>query len=325
MPREQDIIAELDKTRLPRDSQISQVYFDDVVAAQLFLTSQTAMANALKDLNDKLKDKLKQRKQANDQDPFANLLNGTLGEFEKEKGFAIYEIEERMKVITLTGNLSSEGFGKTLAEGRPFKDYVGRDHGVHTHRIQWYCLQFAGLKTTWLVDLYKHLGTYAKGEGWKPAWRDAWYVTFDRQKENFNNGQGLNLTLEPAQDFRRPETLNLYLLNEGAIRYDILSSCLSNINGRSGLDNNIKYLLVLKYKFGYQGLPKGWKTASPPELKKMLETAKGTLSSTQLKEFNEYIAGKSPDTDKHLFYPKAGGSMGVTQTVAPTIKPGPGK
>lgn len=324
MPRAEDIIAELGKTRLPKDTQPHETLFDDVVAIQQFLTGQTAMADALKNLENELRATLKQRRQQKDQDPFANLLNGTLGRFEEAHGFAVYNIEERMKVITLTGNLSSEGFGKTLAEGRPFKDYVGRDHGVHTHRIQWYCLQFAGLKTTWLVDLYKHLGTYPKGTGWGATWRDAWYVTFDRQKENLNNGQNLNLTLEPAQDFRRPETLNLYLLNEGALKYDILNTCLSSINGKSGLDNNIKYLLVLKYKFGYQGLPKGWKTKSPQELKQMYETAKKSLGQDQLKQFTEYIAGKSSDVDKHLFYPQAGGSMGPAQTVAPVIKPKPG-
>ena len=143
MPRAEDIIAELGKTRLPKDTQPHETLFDDVVAIQQFLTGQTAMADALKNLENELRATLKQRRQQKDQDPFANLLNGTLGRFEEAHGFAVYNIEERMKVITLTGNLSSEGFGKTLAEGRPFKDYVGRDHGVHTHRIQWYCLQFA--------------------------------------------------------------------------------------------------------------------------------------------------------------------------------------
>lgn len=322
MPQEKDIISELEKTRLPRATLLEKQYFDDLVQAQLLLADETAVLEQLKKLEAALKEKIKVKPKTVNDLP-GNLLNGTLGEFEIDQGFSVYKIDEKIKVILLTGNLSSEGFGKTLAEGRPFKDYVGSEHGIHTHRIHWYCFSKVA-RTSPLVDLYKHLGTYPKGEGWQATWRDAWYVTFDRQKESLNNGQGLKLDLESPTDFRRPENLNKYLQERGPLKgLSLLSLCLQKFHKGDQLDQHIKYLLILRYRFDYEpegGWKKDWKRMDKKDLIAEYKKAEIKLGKAKWQEFEAYRRGDTDDANKHLFFPQQQGGQGAVETVKPFQK-----
>jgi len=131
-------------------------------------------------------------------DPTRHLLSDVLSEWEKTVGLQVYEVQDgkpkpRMKPVYMVGTLSGPGFTGHLRDGHQAKDYVGLEHGVFSHRIQWYLIgtsKTLNLPGAVLV-LFKQTGDYTF----------LWDCIFDRQKDLDDRDT----------DFRKPENLNRYL------------------------------------------------------------------------------------------------------------------
>jgi hypothetical protein len=162
------------------------------------LTSMSAIAArgaASRITSDKAKIEEKAASSRKEDDPTRHLLSEILGNWESTVGLQVYQMRDGkplFKPVYMVGTLSSEGFTDQLKKGRQAKDYVGLEHGVFTHRIQWYLAGNNLTLNTSILDLFKETGN-------QPF---LWNAIFDRQQ---------NLC-DQNKDYRKPENLTRYIL-----------------------------------------------------------------------------------------------------------------
>jgi hypothetical protein len=188
------------------------------------LTNVTLMKWALKSLSDKMAEQYKTRvdktvagvvgwKQVKaamekadreEGDVSRHLLTTVLADFEQNNGFKCFQTTSgHPRIIQMTGLVSGPGFLATVGAGHMAKDYVTIDHGVYSHRIQWYCMY--AIQKENKAHFGDNLGELYK-EFSKPG---SWMITFDRLGQHQEKTNG-NRTIDPF-DFRTPEQLNRYL------------------------------------------------------------------------------------------------------------------
>ena len=236
-----------------------------------------------------------QQKDREDGDKSRHLLSNVLTQFELEHGFNTFVgVNGHPRIIQMTGLLSSQDFIATVGAGHAAKDYVTVDHGVYSHRIQWYCLGQSGKFDADLKGLYV---SFQSG--------DAWLLTFDRRNEHPRKatGDGNIDTL----DFRTPEKLHGYLKGS-----DALAECpllAQYIQDKNKAIQGKSWLLVRKVVAARKLFPAdkskfdGWKSMKSTEIEGLLRSK---LSQPQQLELDQFLKSCN------VLYPQNDGSYAKT-------------
>jgi hypothetical protein len=236
-----------------------------------------------------------QQKDREDDDKSRHLLSNVLTQFETENGFNTFvAVNGHPRIIQMTGTLTPKDFVDTVGAGHAAKDYVTIDHGVYSHRIQWYCLAQSGQFKTDLKGLYVSFQTDL-----------AWLLTFDRRNEHprkaTNDGNIDTL------DFRTPEKLHAYLKSP-----DALAECplvAQYIQDKSKAIQGKSWLLVRKVVAARKLFPTekskfdGWKSMKSTEIEGLLRSK---LTPPQQEELKQFL-------DKsNVLYPQKDGTYAKT-------------
>jgi hypothetical protein len=288
----------------------------NMMKAAKVLTDTKQMKAALKALSDAMLEKYKtemaaldanlkvdrksalaamQQKNRDDQDKSRHLLSSVLTQYETDHGFnSFVGVNGHPRIIQMTGLLSSKDFVETVGAGHMAKDYVTVDHGVYSHRIQWYCLGQSGKFDVDLKGLYVSFQT-----------GDAWLLTFDRRNEHPRKatGDGNIDTL----DFRTPEKLHAYLQSA-----DALAECplvAQYIKSKNTAIQGKSWVLVRKVVAARKLFPAvksnfdGWKVMKPGEIEGLL---KSKLDQSQQKELEQFLKSSN------VLYPQNDGTYAKT-------------
>lgn len=233
-------------------------------------------------------------------DPSRHLLTTVLTEFESGNGFKTFQsVNGHPRIIQMTGLVSGPGFLSTVGVGHMAKDYVTIEHGVYTHRIQWYCLyklQKAGkinITSSW-GDLFR---SFQVGM--------AWLITFDRLPEHEEKATG-SRTIE-VFDFRTPEKLHAYLKSG-----DAASECPLLATYMQSKANEIKHItnwMTIKKITAARKLFPAKKTSLDGWKKLKNATAvdqllKSVLSKEELAELGKVVVLKATTDDANLLTPQ---------------------
>lgn len=247
-----------------------------------------------------LKEKMNQANR-DEKDKSRHLLTTVLTAFEKNEGFQTFAaVDDHPQIIQMTGLVSKAGFLGTIGSGYTAKDYVTREHGVYSHRIQWYIVGKIFAATLGpLAELFKKFQ-----EG------NAWLITFDRLPEHEEQTNG-NRTID-SYDFRTPEKLHAYLqTDDAALECPLLANYIRS--KESGLGKSISWISIKKICAARKLFPEkrsefdGWKRLTKTaEIDNLL---KGKLTAEELKELNELMVLKSKEDDlnANLLHPKPSG------------------
>ncbi len=239
-----------------------------------------------------------QQKNREDGDKSRHLLSNVLSEYEKDHGFNTFlAVNGHPRIIQMTGLLGDKDFTDTLGAGHMAKDYVTVDHGVYSHRIQWYCL---GKSNQFSADLKSLFISFQAGL--------AWLLTFDRRNEHPRKatGDGNIDTL----DFRTPEKLHAYLKSSDAQAECPLLA--QYIQDKSKAIQGKSWLLVRKVVAARKLVPAdkskfdGWETMKSNEIEGLL---KSKLTAPQQEELKQFLA------NSNVLYPQKDGSYARTAQV----------
>jgi type VI secretion system protein VasG len=229
-----------------------------------------------------------------------HLLSMVLHDFEKEHGFKTFQaVNGHPRIIQMTGLLSGKDFVSTLGAGHMAKDYVTIEHGVYSHRIQWYCL---GQSNEFNIPNLKDLFIKFQ-EGL------AWLLTFDRREEHPRNATGNGaITLD---DFRTPEKMHAYFQMADAEAVCPLVS--EYIKGKHKAIKDHSWVNVRMAVAARKLYPEkkaeldGWKSLPKAQLQPKL---KSVLGLEKYKELETFMKG---DVDGHnVLYPQGDGAYKTT-------------
>jgi len=235
-------------------------------------------------------------------DPSRHLLSLALTNFETQMGFSPFAtVNGHPRIIQMTGLLSSTDFTQTVANGHMAKDYVTAEHGVYSHRIQWYCLGKSG---KFDADLKTLFIKFQQGI--------AWLLTFDRRPEHPRAVQGGNGNIDPT-DFRTPETLHTWLKesNDAVAICPLLTSYIRSKNnkiksqGKSWLA--VRKVVAARKLFPAKKKDLAWKGLGTKEIEALLAR---TLDQAELKELGAFLK------DSNVLYPQKDGTYKTTADVS---------
>lgn len=177
---------------------------------------------------------------------FKKLLTSCLEANEREHDFNVPGTNVAIDIIV---GLPAK-FNDLLKDRRPFKDVgAGKEHGEHSHRIQWYLITQMGTGHPWGTLKEPAALIYEKLPGWNTKYtahpeifrkqRDfyMWEFLVDRDGVPSNAAMIPFKTLEQT-DFRAPSNLNRWLISEqAALTFPFLNTCLrERWEKRSGMD-----------------------------------------------------------------------------------------
>jgi hypothetical protein len=236
-----------------------------------------------------------QQKDREDEDKSRHLLSNVLTRFETDHGFnSFVGVNGHPRIIQMTGLLTAEDFIGTVGAGHMAKDYVTVDHGVYSHRIQWYCLGKSGVFDADLKGLYVSFQT-----------GNAWLLTFDRRNEHPRAATGDGNI--DTHDFRTPEKLHAYLKSS-----DALAECplvAQYIQDKNKAIQGKSWLLVRKVVAARKLFPAdkskfdGWKAMKSSDIEGLL---KSKLTESQRKELELFLKSSN------VLYPQSDGTYAKT-------------
>jgi hypothetical protein len=235
------------------------------------------------------------QKDREDDDKSRHLLSNVLTQFETDAGFNTFvSVNGHPRIIQMTGTLTSKDFVDTVGAGHAAKDYVTIDHGVYSHRIQWYCLGKSGKFDAGLKSLYVSFQT-----------GNAWLLTFDRRNEHPRNATGVGNI--DTLDFRTPEKLHAYLQST-----DALAECplvAQYIQDKGKAIQGKSWLLVRKVVAARKLFPNdklkfdGWKAMKSSEIEGLLKSKLTVPQQEELKKFLD---------ESNVLYPQDNGTYART-------------
>jgi hypothetical protein len=249
----------------------------------------------------KLLEKLKEADRAAD-DKSRHLLSTVLTKFEEGAGFKTFQaVNGHPRIIQMTGLLSGKDFLNTVGAGHMAKDYVTVQHGVYSHRIQWYCLGVSGELGENLGNLFKQ---FQEGI--------AWLLTFDRRNEHARAATGGDGTIDRF-DFRTPEMLHAYLqMKDAGANCPLVAEY---IQGKvAGISKDKSWQLVRMAVAARKLFPAkkaqldGWKKLDNKKLEQKLKDVLGAADHAKLKTF--LTTGKEGIDGHNVLYPQADGTYG---------------
>ena len=229
-------------------------------------------------------------------DPSRHLLSLALTHFERTAGFDTFAtVNGHPRIIQMTGLLSAKDFTQTVANGHMAKDYVTAEHGVYSHRIQWYCLGKSGKFDADLKTLFIKFQTDL-----------AWLLTFDRRPEHPRAVPGGNGNIDPT-DFRTPETLHKWLKesNDAAAVCPLLASY---IRGKAKKIQSKSWVAIRKVVAARKLFPARkpdltWKDLNTKQIEALLAKV---LSEAERKELETFLK------ESNVLYPQEDGTYKST-------------
>jgi type VI secretion system protein VasG len=232
-------------------------------------------------------------------DPSRHLLSLALTKFEEDSGFKPFAtVNGHPRIIQMTGLLSAEDFTQAVKNGHMAKDYVTAEHGVYSHRIQWYCLGKSGKFDADLKALFKQFQTDI-----------AWLLTFDRRPEHPRAVPGGNGNIDPT-DFRTPEALHKWLKEstEAAAVCPLLASYIRSktkkIQGKSWLA--IRKVVAARKLFPAKKPDLAWKDLNTKQIETLLARV---LSEQERMELDKFLK------QSNVLYPQQDGTYKSTPDV----------
>jgi hypothetical protein len=213
-------------------------YFDDFTAIGSLLTDMQVVTAALTELELSMRSRVTPMaglegsdddvriasaefyfsRQPGDTDvvPQKHLLRDALRELETRYGFTSQVPRPRI----LTRELNPKEFRGMIRSATHWKDSgVLWQHGEYTHRIQWYVIIHSNRVANPAL-VFAETANVVDPMFVTP--RDVWQALVDREK----SGSGATFTVTLATDFRCPENLNLWLINE-AEGFPVLKAALT--------------------------------------------------------------------------------------------------
>jgi hypothetical protein len=237
-----------------------------------------------------------------EEDPSRHLLSLALTKFETDMSFGPFAtVNGHPRIIQMTGLLSSTDFIQTVKNGHMAKDYVTAEHGVYSHRIQWYCLGKSG---KFDADLKTLFIKFQQGI--------AWLLTFDRRPEHPRAVKGGNGNIEPT-DFRTPETLHTWLkeTDDAVAVCPLLASYIRSKNNKVKSNGKswvaVRRVVAARKLFPARKKDLAWKDLGTKDIEGLLAR---TLDEKELKELDAFLK------ESNVLYPQKDGTYKTTAEVS---------
>jgi hypothetical protein len=237
-----------------------------------------------------------------EEDPSRHLLSLALTKFETDMSFGPFAtVNGHPRIIQMTGLLSSTDFIQTVINGHMAKDYVTAEHGVYSHRIQWYCLGKSG---KFDADLKTLFIKFQQGI--------AWLLTFDRRPEHPRAVKGGNGNIEPT-DFRTPETLHTWLkeTDDAVAVCPLLASYIRSKNNKVKSNGKswvaVRKVVAARKLFPAKKKDLAWKDLGTKDIEGLLAR---TLDEREVKELNAFLK------ESNVLYPQKDGTYKTTAEVS---------
>jgi hypothetical protein len=237
-----------------------------------------------------------------EEDPSRHLLSLALTKFETDMSFGPFAtVNGHPRIIQMTGLLSSTDFIQTVINGHMAKDYVTAEHGVYSHRIQWYCLGKSG---KFDADLKTLFIKFQQGI--------AWLLTFDRRPEHPRAVKGGNGNIEPT-DFRTPETLHTWLkeTDDAVAVCPLLASYIRSKNNKVKSNGKswvaVRRVVAARKLFPAKKKDLAWKDLGTKDIESLLRR---TLDEKELKELDAFLK------ESNVLYPQKDGTYKTTAEVS---------